>query len=72
MAVSLSMRCYAAAVPKALDRYAEIADALVLGGNTKEEKVCSVHDKLWLLSPCMYAVEPLSEPHTHIMHACTH
>ncbi|WIA31174.1 hypothetical protein OEZ86_001181 [Tetradesmus obliquus] len=27
------------AVPKALDRYAEIADALVLGGSTKEEKV---------------------------------
>jgi hypothetical protein len=26
-------------VPKALDRYAEIADALVLGGNTREEKV---------------------------------
>jgi hypothetical protein len=34
----LLMLC-AAAVPKALDRYAEIADALVLGGNTREEKV---------------------------------
>jgi hypothetical protein len=35
----LLLRLPVTAVPKALDRYAEIADALVLGGSTKEEKV---------------------------------
>jgi alcohol dehydrogenase class IV len=35
----LLLRFPVTAVPKALDRYAEIADALVLGGSTKEEKV---------------------------------
>jgi hypothetical protein len=38
------------AVPDALERYAEVADALCLGGKTKQEKVSGRMSLCWLCS----------------------
>jgi hypothetical protein len=60
-----------AAVPKALDRYAEIADALVLGGSTKEEKVRCCHHGRLLLHVLCHAPSTLGYGTALIQCACS-